>query len=182
MKPFPLFFLLLVVLLLTLALEDLLPSMIFFGQAHLVLFPIIFCFAALALPFIRALLFGMITGLLEGLMVMHIQHGHVEIRLGWFIFFFMLWALALQLLSDLTRGVRWELHALASGLCTATFILGEFVLLSFSRGNFLITSDLLLLSCVPAGIAVLLAPLVYGLLEFSLSSPKQVSTNYLFPL
>ncbi|MFZ4115366.1 MAG: hypothetical protein ACOYK6_01430 [Chthoniobacterales bacterium] len=182
MKPLPLFFLLLVILLVTLAAEDLLPALIFLGQAHLVLFPIIFCFAVIVLPFMGALFFGMMTGLLEGLMVMHIQHGHVEIRIGWFIFFFMLWALALQLLSDLTHGIRWELHALASGLCTATFILGEFLLLTFSRGNFFVTNDLLLLSCVPAGIAVLLAPLVYGLLEFLISPPRQASTNYLFPL
>ena len=182
MKSFFLFLFLFVLLLITVTVQDLFPSLLFFGQAHLLFFPIIFCFAVLALPFSEALFFGMITGLIEGLMIMHIHDGHVEIRLGWFILFFMLWALALQLLSNLTDGVRWELHALGSGLCTATFLLGEFFLLSCSRGHFLMTGEVLLMSVLPAGAAFLLAPCFYGLLQFLLCPPKRINTSYPLPL
>lgn len=164
------------------AIQDFFSSIVFFGGAHLLLFPIIFCFAVLALPFPFALFFGVMTGLLEGLMVMHIQDGHVEIRLGWFLFFFMAWTMALQFLSDLTEGVRWELHALGSGFCTATFLLGEFFLLSFSRGNFSMPGEVFLLSFFPAGAAFLLAPIFYGLLQFLLCPPKKIIPSYPLPL
>ncbi|KAB2644492.1 MAG: hypothetical protein DVB29_02225 [Verrucomicrobia bacterium] len=182
MKPLTLFLFLLVVLLLTMSLEALVPSLAFLGQVHLVFFTIIFCFAALALPFFGSLFFGFITGLIEGLLVLEIHGQHVEIRLGWFIIFFMLWAFMLQLVSDITDGVRWELHSLGAGLCTATFLLGEFFLLSFSRGNFFITGEVFLLSFLSAGISLILAPLFYGCVQFWLSPPKQNSTTYLTPL
>jgi|LauGreDrversion2_6_1035139.scaffolds.fasta_scaffold15352_2 hypothetical protein len=182
MKPLPLFLFLLVLLLLTMALEATLPFIPFLGQVHLILFTIIFCFAALVLPFSGALFFGFITGLLEGLLVMQIYDQHVEIRLGWFILFFTLWALVLQCVSDLTDGIRWELHTLGTGLCTATFLLGEFLLITFSRGNFFITRDVFVVSLLAAGISFILAPLFYGCLQFLLSPPKQVCTNYLAPL
>ncbi len=182
MKPLPLFLLLLVLLLLTLVLETLLPAMSFSGEAHLVLFPMIFSFAVLVLPFSGALSFAVITGLIQGLLVMQIENEHVEIQLGWFIIFFVSWALILQFISDITTGVRWELHALSAGLLTVTFLLGEFFFLTFARGNFLITKEVFFLCFVPAGFSFLLAPLCYWLLQFLLSRPPHIRPIYLSPL
>lgn len=182
MKPLSLFFFLLSLLLVVIITETILPSIAFLGQVHLVLFPIIFCFAALVLSFSGALSFGIITGFIEGLLVMHIQDQHVEIGIGWFIIFFIFWAFLLQCLSDMMTGVRWELHALATGLCTVIFLLGEFLLLTCSRGNFSLTRDVLFLSFLPAGISFLLAPLFYGLLQFLLNRPPHINPVYLSPL
>ena len=179
MKSFFPFTLLIILLLLAMITQDVLPSMPFFGQTHLILVPMIFCFAALALPFPFALLFALVTGVLQGLMVMSFHHGHVEIRLGWFIFFFIIWAVLLQFLSDRTDGVRWELHALGSGLCTASFLFGEFFLLSFSRGHFSITDTVLLLALIPGGIALFIAPLFYAVLQFLLPPAKPLRVSHL---
>jgi hypothetical protein len=182
MKPLPLFLLLSILLMLTIVLETLLPAMPFSGEAHLVLFPMIFSFAVLVLPFSGALFFAVMTGLIEGLLVMQIENEHVEIKLGWFIFFFVSWALIIQSISDITTGVRWELHALSAGFLTATFLLGEFFFLTFARGNFLITQEVFFLCFVPAGFSFLLAPLCYWLLQFLLSRPPYIGSTYLSPL
>lgn len=166
------FLLLLGLLILTIVTQDLFPPMAFLGQAHLMLLPIIFCFAVLALSLPSALFFALVTGTLQGLLVMQVHNQHVEIKLGWFIFFFMGWTFLLQFLSDLADGVRWEIHALGSSLCTATLLLGEFFLLSLSRGHFIVSSHVLFLIGASAGITLFLAPFFYLFFQFLLAPAK----------
>lgn len=162
------FLLLTFLLLLALMAQDLVVPASFLGQAKLLFVPLVFCFGALALPFPQALLFAVVTALLEGLMVMRITNDHVDIRLGWFFFFFIVWTVLLQFVSDLTHGIRWEVHALGSGLCTASFLLGTFLLVSFDRAHFFMRPITLFLIIVPSGAAVFLAPLCYATLQFLL--------------
>lgn len=171
------FLLLTFLLLLALVLQDIVVSASFLKQAQLLFFPIIFCFGALVLPLPRALLFALMTAVFEGLMILHINNDHAEIGLGWFIFFFMSWTVLLQFLSELTNGIRWEVHALGSGLCTATFLLWTFFLLSFHRGSFPVTPAVFFLIMIPSGVAILLAPICYAMLQFLLPPvrPQRIS-------
>lgn len=169
------FLLLTLLLIAALILQDLVAPAFFLGQAQLFFIPIVFCFGALVLPLFRALLFAFMTAIIEGLMVTHIDHGHIEIRLGWFIFFFMIWTVLLQWVSHLMDGVRWEIHALGSALCTATFLLGTFLLLAFGRGNFYLTPTTVSLIFIPSGVSLLLAPLCYAVLQFLLPPVKKQS-------
>ncbi len=176
MKAFFSFSFLFFLLLVALVCQDLFAPIASLGQAKLLFVPLIFCFAALALPLSQALLFALATAVFEGLMVMHSVNDHVEIRLGWFIFFFMIWTVLLQFTSELTSGIRWEVHALGSALCTGTFLAGEFLLLAFDRGHFSITIVTFLLIAIPSGAALLLAPLCYAMLQFLLPPAKAVPT------
>ncbi len=162
-------------------LEEVMPPLSFLGEAHLFLFPIVFSFTALTLSFLEALFFGILTGCLVGLMVVHFQAGIAEISLGWFIFFFLIWAFLLQLFREFTHGIRWELHTLASGFCTMTFLAGEFFLLSFYRGDFFINGSFFLFSFLPAALVLILAPLLYGLLELLFSLFRKTSSHYPAP-
>ena len=110
-------------------------------------------------------------------MTLSFQHDHVEIGLGWFIFFFMSWSVILQLVSDLTGGIRWELHSLGSALCTVTFLLGEFLLISLHRGHFSITAASLIFIAIPSAIALLISPLLYALLQFLLPPAAPVRAS-----
>ena len=168
MKTFVPFFLLTALLLLALVAQDIFPCISLLGQMPLLLVPTIFCFTALALSFPAALCFALITAILTGLMVMQLTNDHAEIGLGWFILFFMSWVILLQFLSSLTEGVRWEVHAIGSLLCTATFLLGEFFLLSVRRGGFIITGRAFSLMIVPSMASLFMAPLFYGFLQFFL--------------
>lgn len=168
LKNFLSFCLLTLLLLLGLIIQDSLPSMPLLAQTPLLFVPIIFCFASLALSLPEALLFAVMTAVLTGLMAMQFPNNQPEIRLGWFILFFISWTILLQIFSALTEGVRWELHAIGSALCTATLLLGEFFLLSLKRGGFLINDRTFLLIVIPTGATLLMAPLFYGLLQFFL--------------
>ncbi len=173
---FSFLFLLLVI---ALVLQDTFSGAIGFYQIHLFLVPIVFCFGALILSFQAALLFGLITGLLEGLMTLSFQTHHVDIGITWFLFFFMLWALLLQCITELTDGIRWELHALGSALFTASFLMGEWLLLSWNRGSFGITPMTFLFIAIPTALSLLLSPLLYYSLQFLLPPPKsQPYPNY----
>lgn len=169
------FLLLTALLIVALIAQDLVVPAPFLGQAQLFFVPIIFCFGALVLPLPRALLFAFLTAILEGLMVAHVDHDHIEIRLGWFIFFFMIWTVLLQWMSNLINGVRWEIHALGSALCTATFLMGTFMLLAVDRGAGSFASTTLLLIFVPSAASLLLAPLCYVALQFLLPPVKRQS-------
>ena len=174
MKNLVSFFFLLLLLLVALVTQDLLSGSIGPYQAHLFFVPLVFCLGVLVLPFPLALLFGLITAVLEGLMVLQFQHDRVEIGLGWFIFFFMAWSLLLQFVSDLINGIRWELYALGSALCTATFLLGELLLVCCNRGHFSLTGTAIVFILVPSAGALFMAPLFYYLLQFLLPPVRTI--------
>lgn len=72
--------------------QDLLPDVPPVRERVLLL-PILFCFAALALPLIPALFFALITALVQGLILMHIESGQIEFGLVGPVVFFLSWAI-----------------------------------------------------------------------------------------
>jgi hypothetical protein len=160
MKQAILFVILLVLLPVSEAIQDLLPG-IPPSQERIQLLPIVFCFGVLALPLVRALCFALATALVQGLALLQIQSGQAEFGLTLAIVFFLVWAILLQMTSEATHGMRWELHALGSGLVTLTLLGGEFLVLCVKRGGFPINLAVLLRIGVPTAVAVLISPLLY---------------------
>jgi hypothetical protein len=163
MKSTFLFLLLLLLLPLSTVLQDLLPSLPP-SQERIQLLPVFFCFGVLALPLVPALFFALATAGFHGLMIMQIQSGQAETGLVGPVVFFLGWAIILQMTSESTRGMRWEIHALGSALVTLTLLGGEFLLICAKRGGLPLDSTVMLRIAVPAGAALLLAPLLYLLL------------------
>jgi hypothetical protein len=158
-----LFILLLILMPVCVAIQDLLPE-IPPDKERILLLPVLFCFGALALPLIPALFFALITALVQGLLLVKISSGQTEFGLVMPVVFFLSWALLLQMASEATHGMRWEVHALGSALVTFSWLGGEFLMICFKRGGFPIDTTVLLRMAVPAGLALLIAPLVYLLL------------------
>jgi hypothetical protein len=160
-----LLFLILVVLLpLSLALQDLLPSLPPCGE-RLLLFPVVFAFGVLALPLVPALWFALWAAALQGLALFQMQAGQAEIGLTIPVVFFLGWTIVLQMASEATRGMSWELHAIGGALVTFTMLTGQFLVLCIKRGGFPIDLSVLLRIAVPSVAAILLAPLLYLLLR-----------------
>lgn len=173
------FFFLFLLLVIALVLQDTFSGSIGFYQIHLYLVPVVFCFGALILSFPAALIFALTTGLLEGLMTLSFHTHRAEIGIAWFILFFIAWAFLLQFVTELTDGIRWELHALGSAFFTASLLTGEWILISWHRGSFNITVSTFLLIAIPSAISLLLAPLLYYTLQFLLPPAKsQHYPNY----
>jgi len=159
-----LFIILAVLLPVAVALQDLLSPIPPF-QARIQLLPIVFCFGVLALPLVPALFFALLSALVQGLALLQIQSGQVELGMTTPVVFFLLWAIVLQMASEATHGMRWEVHAFGSGLVTLTLLGGEFLALCFRRGGFPVEMMVLLRIAIPSAAALLLAPPLYFLLR-----------------
>ncbi len=159
-----LFVLLLILLPVSVAVQDLLPAIPPF-QERVLLLPVVFCFGAMALPLLPALCFALLVGLVQGLAILQIESGQIELGLVGPVVFFLSWAILLQMASEATRGIRWEIHAMGSALVTLTLIGGEFLILCAKRGGFPADMTVLMRCLVPAGSALLIAPVVYFLLR-----------------
>jgi hypothetical protein len=135
------------------------------AQERIQLLPVLFCFGALALPFIPALFFALATALIQGLILLQFQSGQAENGLAPAIVFFLCWTIALQMTGEITHGLRWELHALGSFLVTITMLGGEFLMICAKRGGLPLSIDVLTRVAVPSGASLLLAPMLYLLLK-----------------
>ncbi len=164
MKQTLLLIILLVLLPFSVVLQDLFPAIPPY-QERIQLLPILFCLGALALPIVPALFFALACALVQGLVLMQIQSGEAELGLTLPIVFFLSWAIVLQMISEATHGMRWELHALGSVLVTATLLGGEFLVLCIKRGGFPLDTAVLLRVMVPSAAALLISPLIYFLLR-----------------
>jgi hypothetical protein len=164
MRPTLLFLLLLILLPVSAALQDLLPGLPP-CQERILLTPIVFCFAMMALPLVPALFFALATALVQGLILLQIQGGQAELGLTPPVVFFLTWAIVLQMASEATRGMRWEIHALGSSMVTLTLVGGEFLLLCLKRGGLPLSMPVLLKIIFPAVSSLMLAPLLYFILR-----------------
>ena len=159
-----LFVLLLILLPLSVAVQDLLPPIPPF-QGRVLLIPVVFCFGVMAMPLLPALCFALIVGGVQGLAILQIESGEIELGLVGPVVFFLSWAILLQMASEATQGIRWEIHAMGSALVTLTLIVGEFLILCAKRGGFPADMTVLMRCLVPAGAALLIAPVIYFLLQ-----------------
>lgn len=159
-----LFIILLVLLPVSVAVQDLIPG-IPPAQERLLLLPVVFVFGVIALPLVPALWFALLTAIVQGLALLQVQSGQSEMGLTLPVVFFIGWAILLQMASEATHGMRWELHAIGSALVTLTLLVGEFLVLCIKRGGFPLDFAVLLKIAFPAAAALLLAPLLYLLLR-----------------
>lgn len=140
--------------------QDFLPAMPFFGGAHVLLLPVVVCYALLWMPFPGALGFALYAGLLADLSSLHVNGDHVEIGLGWSMLYYVLVAAVLNLPRWPVSGLRWETHCLVSGAATFFLLTGQYLMVCLRR-HFVF--DLAVLGQIvgPALAALLLAPLFY---------------------
>jgi len=155
-----LFVILLLLLPIAVAVQDLLPAIPPF-QARILLLPVVFCFGAMALPLVPALFFALATALVQGLVLLQIQSGQAELGLTVPVVFFLVWAIVLQMASDATHGTRWEVHALGSAVVTLSLLGVEFLVLCVRRGGFPLEMTVLLRIVIPSAASLLIAPLLY---------------------
>jgi len=96
-----LFIILLLLLPIAVAVQDLLPAIPPF-QGRVQLLPVVFCFGVMALPLVPSLYFALATALVQGLVLLQIQSGQVELGLTVPVVFFLTWAILLQMASEAT--------------------------------------------------------------------------------
>jgi hypothetical protein len=159
-----LFLTLVLLLLLSLGGQDMIPSLPPSGE-RILIFPVIFAFGVLALPLVPALWFALLTAVMQGLILLQVQAGQAEIGLTLPVVFFLCWAFLLQMMSETTHGMSWELHAVGSAAVTFTMLTGQFLTLCLKRGGFPADLSVLIRIAVPSVASLLVAPLLYLILR-----------------
>ena len=141
--------------------QDFLPAMPFFAGAHILLLPVVVCYALLWMPFPAALGFALYAGLLGDLASLHVDGDRVEIGLGWSMLYYVLLAATLHFAGKTVDGLRWEIHCLASGAATFFLLAGQYLMLCLRRGSFVLDGAVFAQIAGPSLAALLLAPLLY---------------------
>ncbi len=140
-----------------------------FGGATVLMFPVILAYGSLALPFAGTLALAFCTGLLwDALTIQILQPGVYlqqlpveEARLGWSIVLFGLLAVLTHGLRPLFLRGRWDLHCIASGVCTVVILAAQYTMLTFVRGGLILPRDLAARVFLPGFFAMVLSPFVY---------------------
>ena len=107
-----------------------------FHDARLLVFPALFCYGALALPFPAMLALAVLTGLLNDLYCLSISSGQVEIALGWSIAYFVLFGCFVHGFQPAFLRGHWWLAIPLSFACASLMLAFQFVMLSFRREGF----------------------------------------------
>lgn len=146
-------------------LQQALPAVHVLHGARFVLVPMIFCYAAMALPFPAMLFTALFTGLLTDLMYLHIVGGRVEIALGCSIVFFVIYgSIASGLRPSYLRGHWWPVIPL-SVAGTWAFLFMQLAMISLRREGLVFDEAMLWRVLAPGLLAGLFAPLLHAVVR-----------------
>jgi len=172
----------LVLIFLAFIVQMFIPPLAAFGDAHVILVPVFFALAALALPFPLMVGVAFYTGVLSDLVQMHFVGDQPEIGLGWSVVLYLAFGVALQGVRPMFLRGHWELHAFGSGLVTILLLAAQFVMISFRRldEGFVFNEYVIWRILIPGSIAFLVSPLVYFGLRSTglLQSGKRPTTDF----
>lgn len=150
---------------LALLLQQALPAIHILQGARFVFVPMIFCLAAMALPFPAMLAAGFFTGFLCDLMYLHVVGGRVEIALGCSIVFFVIYgSIANGFRPSWQKGHWWPFIPLAA-VGTSAYLLMQLLMISLRREGFEFDMVMLWRVLAPGLLAALLAPVFFAALR-----------------
>lgn len=111
-------------------------AMFGFG-GHVMLLPVVFFFAAAALPLPSMFFCAVVAGLMWDSLTVHPNEaGKHEAMFGWSVALFGALGAVMNGLRSLYLRGRWELHCILAGLLTSLIVLMEFLIITFRREPF----------------------------------------------
>jgi hypothetical protein len=146
--------------------EFFIPPIAWMYNAHVYIVPVIVFYGAMALPFPLMLVLAFFAGAMLDALTVQVLGARVEISLGWSIILYATLALIMHGLRPLFIRGRWEVHCFMSGLCTSLIILAQYLMITFRRGSLLFTHEAWWQIGGPGLIALLIAPIVFFLLNW----------------
>lgn len=181
----------LLLLALTFGLQELIPAIEFAQQARVLLPPVFFFSASLSVGFPAMLILALTTGLVwdarhlpyrpekidarakaelvsnsQGASVMESRsQGMGHLPVGYSIILFAVTGTLMQGIRPLFKRGRWELPVIMVGVATLTWLLVEFLLMSFLRGSFEFHPGLWTKLVTNTLLAMLVSPLLLFLLH-----------------
>ena len=142
-------------------LQQSLPAIHVLHGARFVFVPMIFCYAAMGLPFPAMLLAAFCTGLLSDLMYLNVVEGRVEIAVGCSIVFFVIYGCIVNgFRPSYLRGHWWPVIPL-SVICTWGFLLMQIAMISLRREGCVFDQAILWRVFAPGLLAGLVVPILH---------------------
>ena len=160
------FTVLLVLVLIAQIAEFFIPPLDWMYQAHIYIAPVLVFYGAVALPFPLMLGLALVSGILLDALTVQVIGSRVEISLGWSILLYAVLAGIMHGLRPLFIRGRWEVHSALTGICTSAIILAQYLMITFRRGTFLFTKEVWWQIGGPGLIAMLMAPVVFWILNW----------------
>jgi len=144
-----------------LIIQEFIPPIHALNGARVLLVPLVFCYAALAMPTWAMLLFAALTGFVTDLMFLHIVDGQVEIALGWSMVYFVFFGLLAHGFQPAFLRGHWWLYIVLAVLGTCTFLALQYVMICFRRQGIVFNDLVAWRILAPGLIAAVIAPLVH---------------------
>lgn len=116
--------------------QEMLPRVLAFYGAPVLLVPALFCYGALQFPAPAMLGLAVFAGFLSDLAYLHVVNGQVEIGLGWSIVFFVITGLVANGFRPMFLRGHWWVHIPLSVFVTSLFLGLQFAMISFRREGF----------------------------------------------
>lgn len=160
------FFLLLFLVLVAQIAELFIPALPWLYNAHVYIVPVIVFYGAMALPFPLMLALALFAGALLDALTVQVIGGKVEISAGSSILLYGVLAGIMHGLRPLFARGHWEVHSILSGVFTSLIVLAQYLMITFRRGSLVFSREIWWQIGAPGIIAMLIAPIVFWLLEW----------------
>ena len=134
-----------------------LPPMAEMHGARILLVPMVFCYAATALPFPAMLAAALYTGFLSDLFYLHV--------VGFSILYYMVFGCIAQGFQPAMKDRNVLPFVLMSGLGTSLFLFIQFAVITWQRGDIIWENSVTWRILAPGAMAALIAPLFYWILS-----------------
>lgn len=160
------FLFLLVTLFFSLVAQHFIPPLPWLHEARVMLMPVVFFYAALAVPGWITMALAFVCGLMWDALAVQFVDGNVEISLGWSIILYAsLGAIMSGFRPLFQRGHGWEIHCLMCGPLVSFLVLAEFLMITFRRGEFLFPPVVWWRIGGAGIVAMIIAPVLYATLQ-----------------
>jgi hypothetical protein len=160
------FFILLFLVLVAQIAELFIPALPWLYNAHVYIVPVIVFYGAMALPLPLMLALALFAGVLLDALTVQVIGGKVEISTGSSILLYGVLAGIMHGLRPLFARGHWEVHAILSGVFTSLIVLAQYLMITFRRGSLVFNREIWWQIGGPGIIAMLIAPIVFWLLEW----------------
>jgi cell shape-determining protein MreD len=149
------------------------PALTILGGSKVLLVHLVFLCAAVTVGMPTTLLLAFISGFLWDAQCALGPHGgnpdiydnQVEnLHFGYSILLFGLIGLLMQGFQPWFKKGRWQLSALLSGVAIFVYLISEYLVINFVRGEFVLTTATIKQIALTSCVSMLLSPLVFGLL------------------
>jgi len=146
--------------------QQALPPIHALHGARFVLIPMLFCYAAMTLPFPAMLAGAVYAGLVSDLLYLHVVGGQVEIALGWSIVFFVIFGCLGQGFQPGMRRQHWWPYIPLTIVATSSYLLLQFAMITLRREGIVLDGTVAWRVVGSGLLAGLISPLVHWSVAF----------------